>query len=55
MNVVTHAQERYKRLHKLWLNHGIAEEITHNLESSPGTKITTTWINNDGPFTVVWM
>lgn len=43
-NPLTLCQERYKRLHKLWLNHGIAEEITHNLESSPGF-VATEWIH----------
>jgi len=35
-------QERYTKLHKLWLNHGIAEEVTHNLEQSP-TLVATDW------------
>ena len=26
---------RYAKLNKLWLNHGIPEEVTHNLEQSP--------------------
>ena len=30
------SNNRYARLHKLWLNHGVSEEVTRNLESSPG-------------------
>ena len=30
---------RYARLHRLWLNHGIAEKVTHNTEASPGAYI----------------
>ena len=30
---------RYARLHRLWLNHGIAEKVTHNTEASPGAEI----------------
>lgn len=26
--------ERYNKLQKLWLNHGIAEEVAHSLESN---------------------
>ncbi|XP_074663047.1 E3 ubiquitin-protein ligase UBR2-like [Tubulanus polymorphus] len=32
-------KERYKKLHKLWLSHGIPEEIAHHLESN--TNLTT--------------
>merc|ERR1712227_161566 len=35
-------QERYAKLNKLWLNHGIPEEVTHNLEQSPAL-IHTDW------------
>lgn len=35
-------QERYKKLHKLWLSHGIPEEIAHALESSSSI-IATEW------------
>jgi len=34
--------ERYAKLNKLWLNHGIPEEVTHNLEQSPGL-VATDW------------
>jgi len=43
-NPLTLCTERYARLHRLWLNHGIAEEVTHNLESSPGF-VTTEWLH----------
>jgi len=43
-NPLTLCSERYARLHRLWLNHGIAEEVTHNLESSPGF-VTTEWLH----------
>lgn len=34
-NPLTLSNEHYKRLQKLWLSHGIQEEIVHHLESSP--------------------
>jgi len=43
-NPLTLCTERYAKLHRLWLNHGIAEEVTHNLESSPGF-VTTEWLH----------
>ena len=33
------ASIRYARLHRLWLNHGIAEKVTHNTEASPGAEL----------------
>jgi len=41
-NPLTLCPERYARLHRLWLNHGVSEEVTHNLESSPGF-VATEW------------
>jgi len=43
-NPLTLCKERYARLHRLWLNHGVAEEVTHNLEASPGF-VTTEWLH----------
>ena len=31
-----HFKFRYAKLSKLWLNHGVPEEVTHSLEQSPG-------------------
>jgi len=33
-NPLTLCAERYKKLHRIWLNHGISEEVIRNLESS---------------------
>jgi len=33
-NPLTLCTERYKKLHRIWLNHGISEEVIRNLESS---------------------
>jgi len=43
-NPLTLCKERYKKLHQIWLNHGIPEAITHNLESAT-VFATTEWIH----------
>jgi len=43
-NPLTLCPERYARLHRLWLNHGIAEKVTHKTEASTGF-VTTEWVN----------
>jgi len=35
-NRLTLCTERYKKLERIWLNHGIPEEVAHSLESSTG-------------------
>ena len=35
---------RYAKLSKLWLNHGVPEEVTHSLEQSPGSWLSGEWI-----------
>ena len=41
-NPLTLCPERYRKIHRLWLNHAIPEEIAHNLESNQFL-ITTPW------------
>jgi len=43
-NPLTLCPDRYARLHRLWLNHGIAEKVTHNTEAASGFQ-TTDWIS----------
>jgi len=43
-NRLTLCTQRYKKLERIWLNHGIPEEVTHNLESATGY-VTTDWIH----------
>jgi E3 ubiquitin-protein ligase UBR2 len=43
-NPLSLCADRYQRLHRLWLNHGVAEKVTHNTEATSGF-VTTEWIN----------
>jgi len=43
-NPLSLCPDRYQRLHRLWLNHGVGEKVTHNTEAASGF-VANEWIN----------